>query len=315
MGSIIITSPNTGYGKTAVTCAIAGIFNNPDREILISKIGSDGQNDLSLNQMNELRANSDTIANTRVVESKELLQNAKNHQIIKIIEAASTDPNANLKLADQLDANILIVNAENSDLNDLANLYGSRLGGVILNKTPKYKRTIYERSLPSNAKLLGNLPEERALVASNLATIVEYLNAQYVIGEEHDQRLIRDFLIGGLVLDWGPTYFNTRQDAAVVVRGDRPDVQIAALQSESIKALVLTRGIQPIEYVYYEARQRQIPIIVTKDNTADVANHLGAMPINDQFDHPTKLNSMINLLNSHIDLDPLTELLLQPATQ
>ena len=315
MGSIIITSPNTGYGKTAVTCAIAGIFNNPDQEVLISKIGSDGQNDLSLDQMNEMRAKSDAIANTRVVEPKELLQNAPNHQTIKIVEAAATDPNANLKLAEQLDANILIVNSENSDLNDLTNLYGSRLSGVILNKTPKYKRTLYERSLPSNAKLLGNLPEERALVASNLATIVEHLNAQYVIGEEHGQRLIRDFLIGGLVLDWGPTYFNTRQDAAVVVRGDRPDVQIAALQSESIKALVLTRGIQPIEYVYYEARQRQIPIIVTKDNTADVANRVGDMPINDQFDHPTKLNSMINLLNSHLDLAPFEELLLQPATQ
>ena len=52
------------------------------------------------------------------------------------------------------------------------------------------------------------------------------------------------------------------------MRGDRPDVQMSALTT-STQCLVLTGGIDPIEYVLYEAELEEVPIAVVPSETLD----------------------------------------------
>ena len=101
------------------------------------------------------------------------------------------------------------------------------------------------------------------------------------------------------MLDWGPHYFGSKENVGVVVRGDRPDVQLAALQTDTVRALVLTKGIPPIEYVYYEANQRGIPVVVVPDDTAAAAAKLDSLLPLIEFDHEDKLKRVVR-----VDQDP-----------
>ena len=65
--------------------------------------------------------------------------------------------------------------------------------------------------------------------------------------------------MGGWGLDAGELYFGLRESKAVIVRGDRPDMQMAALTTPTT-CMLLTQGIEPIEYVRNEAELEEVPI-------------------------------------------------------
>ncbi|GIT58485.1 MAG: hypothetical protein Ct9H300mP19_04330 [Dehalococcoidia bacterium] len=132
--------------------------------------------------------------------------------------------------------------------------------------------------------------------------MAEFLDGQFLSGGDQSDQLLDNFLIGGLVLDWGPFYFATRTNTGVIVRGDRPDVQLAAIQTDTTRALLLTKGVRPVEYVIYEAGQRGIPLIVVPGSTHDVAEKLGKGPQPQVgFDHEDKLHRMVELVSEHLE--------------
>ena len=45
-------------------------------------------------------------------------------------------------------------------------------------------------------------------------------------------------MIGGFILDWGPEFFSKFPNTALIVRGDRPDVQLSAIQSGNLNVII-----------------------------------------------------------------------------
>ena len=227
---------------------------------------------------------------------------------------------ADLKLAEKTDALVVLVCGYNDDVPAAAAPYGTRLAGVIVNNVPIYRRNeldsrIAPQIVAAGIKLIGWLPEDRRLLAPTVDLVAEHLDGVLAVCPENKDRLIDNFLIGGLVLDWGPHYFGSKENVGVVVRGDRPDVQLAALQTDTVRALVLTKGIPPIEYVYYEADQRGIPIVVVPDDTAAAAAKLETLLPRIEFDHEDKLTRVVELIKTHLDLDAIRAAASQPATR
>ncbi len=239
---------------------------------------------------------------------------------IDVVEGSSDDPAADLKLAEEADALVVLVCGHNDDAPAAAAEYGSRLAGVVINNVPVYRQNEVEtrvapRIAAAGVKLIGWLPEDRRLLAPTVDLVAEHMGGTVAACAENTNRLIDNFLIGGLVLDWGPHYFGSQENVGVVVRGDRPDVQLAALQTDTVRALVLTKGIPPIEYVYYEADQRGIPIVVVPDDTAAAAAKLETLLPRIEFDHEDKLARVVELIESHLDLDAIRAAASQPATR
>jgi BioD-like phosphotransacetylase family protein len=198
--------------------------------------------------------------------------------------------------------------------------YGSRLAGVIINALPKYRAedadgTVAADLESAGVKLFGSIPDDRRMLAPKLGQVAEFLGGEFLSGDDQSDRLLDNFLIGGLVLDWGPFYFASRKNTGVIVRGDRPDVQLAAIQTDTTRALILTKGIRPVEYVVYEASQREIPLVVVPGNTHDVAEQLEGLQPKVGFDHPDKLARMIELVTEHVNVSALEDQLAQPATR
>ena len=239
---------------------------------------------------------------------------------IDVVEGSTGDPSADLRQAEEADALVVLVGGYNDDAPAAAAEYGSRLAGVVINNVPVYRRNEVEtqiapRIAAAGVKLIGWLPEDRRLLAPTVDLVAEHMGGTVAACEENTDRLIDNFLIGGLVLDWGPHYFGSQDNVGVVVRGDRPDVQLAALQTDTVRALVLTKGIPPIEYVYYEADQRGIPIVVVPDDTAAAAAKLETLLPRIEFDHEEKLTRVVELIESHLDLDAIRDAARQPATR
>jgi hypothetical protein len=217
------------------------------------------------------------------------------------------------RLIDALDAQVLAVEPfdpamDGSDLADVGRRYGERLVGILINGLTRYQSTRASAELataPESAPaVFGIVPEDRRLLGVSVGQLVEHLDGRYVVGDDRGETLVEHFLVGGMGLDSGEVYFGTRDSKAVIVRGDRPDVQMSALTTPTA-CLVLTDDIEPIEYVLYEAELEEVPIAVVGSDTMDTMAALNDVSSRARFDHPAKLQRLSELMGEHVDTDAL----------
>ena len=188
-----------------------------------------------------------------------------------------------------------------------------RLGGLLVNATPPYRTREAALRLLGNTgagdvHLLGVVPEDRMMLAPTVGQLATHLKAQWVLGDGQTDDLVCHVLIGGNLMDPGVTYFGRHQNQAVVVRGDRPDIQLAALGSE-LACLVLTGGHHPIPYVHNEAQQQEVPLLVVESDTHATAASVGGLISRGAVHHRRKANHYAHLLEQHCQTGPLQELL------
>ena len=319
MATLIIASISDRAGKTALAAALAVKFGSDNSPVALGKASSTRKGygaDAALfaSLLPENPAVSGEIGDIASQISK-LADKSK----VVIIEGSS-DPRFNLKLAETTDGLILLVARYGENIPGAAKKYGSRLVGVVINALPRYRGEDVRGSVTADieaagTKLIGTIPDDRRMLAPKLGQVAEFLDGQFLSGEDESDRLLENFLIGGLVLDWGPFYFASRENTGVIVRGDRPDVQLAAIQTDTTRALVLTKGVRPVEYVMYEASQAGIPLVVVPGDTHDVAEKIEGLQPQVGFDHPDKLARMVDLVSEHLDISVLEDQLAQPATR
>ena len=235
-----------------------------------------------------------------------------------LVEGLAASPDANRALAEQLDARVVLVADLDDPVAETAASYGDRLAGVVVNNLPRYRTHQLESEVipaleAADITFLGAVPEDRRLVAVTVRAMCEHLDGRFTGWEERSDELVDYVLIGANILDWGVHYFSSRQNAAVLVRGDRPDIQMAALATP-IKGMILTEGVEPLEYVHYEADQEEVPVAVVAAGTHDAAAALETLQERSRFDHPDKLTRFRELADERIDFELLREALEQPVT-
>ena len=187
------------------------------------------------------------------------------------------------------------------------------LSGILVNAAPPHRLREAAQGLPAQmeawgSRLLGVMPEDRLMLAPTVGQLAERLKAHWVLGQERADDLVCHVLIGGNLMDPGVTYFGRHQDQAVVVRGNRPDIQLAALGSE-LACLALTGGHQPIPYVLHEARQQQVPLLVVEGDTHATAESLGGVASLGTARHPRKAERFLGLLEQRCHGEALAGLL------
>ncbi len=318
MATLVIASISDRSGKTALTGALASLLGTPDAPVAVGKASdSESSGDGDAGVFSSLLPENPAINGTAAdIASK--IADIGDTSRIAIVEGSS-DIRSNLAIANSTDGLVLLIARYGEDIVSVASEYGARLAGVVVNGLPKFRSEDSDGTLATDleaagTRLLGSIPDDRRMLAPRLGQVAEFLGGQFLTGESESDRLLDNFLIGGLVLDWGPFYFSSRENTGVVVRGDRPDVQLAAIQTDTTRALILTKGVRPVEYVIYEAEQRGVPLVVVPGNTHDVAEQLEGLQPLVGFDHADKLERMIALVSESIDIGGLEEQLAQPAT-
>ena len=188
-----------------------------------------------------------------------------------------------------------------------------RLHGLLVNSMPPYRIRACEAELLAQSEgradhILGMIPEDRVMLSPTIGQVAGHLHAQWVLGEEKSDELVPRVLIGGNLMDPGVTYFGRYPEQAVVVRGDRPDIQLAALGSK-LTCLILTGGHQPIPYVYHEAQEQEAPVLVVASDTHATAEAMGGVIAWGTVHHRSKTERFAHLLEKHCEPGLLRELL------
>ena len=114
--------------------------------------------------------------------------------------------------------------------------------------------------------------------------------------------LVENLMLGAMVVDSGLEYFGRKTSKAVVVRGDRPDMQLAALETPT-RCLVLSNSTEaPFYNVRQKAEDKGIPIILTGDDTGTVVTRIEDVLSKAGFNQEKKLPKLAEIIEQHLDL-------------
>ena len=299
MSSIIIVSDKSNSGKTMVRSVVSSYLKS--KKISVSIIPS--LHVLSPSQMESLELSGaevvsgfDTIdANASDKDigkiSEIISSNSRNKMLI--CESNSTDMSHNRKIAEASNSKILLVSDSIDTAEKIRGELGESLAGIIYNNISRHR--IDSVRSASDDGVLSVIPENRHMVSSTVDQYSKHLKGKYLYESDKKNELVLNVLIGGIVLDWSVLYYESQKDVLALIRGDRPDLQLGALQAGgNVKGLVLTKGIEPIEYVTYEAKQLRIPLILVDCDTHEAADRISGIVSKSKFDHADKLERCLS---------------------
>jgi BioD-like phosphotransacetylase family protein len=181
---------------------------------------------------------------------------------------------------------------------------GGAFAGLVLTAVPRGRRaaiadTLGQKGVPS----LALLPEDRSLSSPSIGEMAEALQAETLFADGHTEEVIERVTIASISADPGQAYFARFGRQAVVVRCDKPDLQLAALNAGS-RCLILSGGEIPLAYVSERAEAEGVPLLITGKGTVAAVRALEALYFTSRFNHQ-KAERIGQLAAEHLDYDRL----------
>jgi len=217
-------------------------------------------------------------------------------------------------IAETLEAKVIIVlrypsTLDMSKIVQVAEKLGRSLLGVVINFVPESKIEILRSELTASfneagIKILGILPEMRGLLGISVGELVEILDGETFNSIESTDEIVENIMVGAMALDSGVSYFNVKENKAVVIRGERADMQLAALET-STKCLILTNNVKPLPPVVSQAKDKRVPIIVVKQDTSAVISCIEDILTKASFRSSRKLATFGDVLGRYFDFKSL----------
>lgn len=251
-----------------------------------------------------------------VKESCNAAASGRQAMVIEGLSGAGTDDTAtkaNARLAELLDARAIVVTtfstaADAPKLAAAAKAFGPRFLGAAVIGVPRAKLEKTTADLKAaweaaGVRVLGVLPEDRTLLGVTVAELAKLIDARVASGKTLSG-VAENVLLGALSPDSGIDYFSRKDNKAVILRGDRPDMALAALQT-STACVVLTGGGEPEAIVTLTAEKRRVPVLVTKTDTAATLAAVEKALSQARFRGPRKYDRMDELMAKHFDFASL----------
>jgi len=160
---------------------------------------------------------------------------------------------------------------------------GEHFIGVIFNKvTHEFRQSVDDYIVPflkrRGIDVIGILPHDPLVGSITVEELNEMLGGKVLCCHDRLSNLIERFLIGAMQVDRATEYFKMTKNNAVIVGGDRADIQLSAIESGT-ECLVLTGELYPSELIVSRAEQKNIPIIVIRDDTYTVAKKVERLSV------------------------------------
>jgi len=226
-------------------------------------------------------------------------------------KTGSSQALAGSRIVEALDAKAILIVRYQSDLQvsrivDAARMLGGHFLGVVINAVPprrmdSVKATLVPSIEQSGIKVLGLLPEDRVLLTVSVGELAEHLGGSILNSPERSEELVESIMVGAMSPDPAVSYLSLKQNKAVVTRGDRPDIQLAALQTLT-SCLVLTNNVNPLPNILSRAKVVKVPVVMVKDDTMRTMEALEGVLGKAKFSHEKKVERLEQLLEQHLDL-------------
>lgn len=272
MSSLLISALNPLSGKTAVAVALGQRFKDAGRTVALVRLAGDDHADADAELYAALPFND------RRRPGPVQPQDAVTDEDITLIEAPAGDPRG---LSQSLPAKALVVVAYAhplpADLPSLCEALADSCAGIVINRVPRCRLEATRASVPDvGARLIVLIPEDGVLAAPSLGAIAEALEAEATFPNGVREDIIDRPIISSISADPAQGHVSRHAPNAVIVRGDKPDQQLGALNAGA-PCLIVTGGIPVISYVKQRADEEEIPILGTPYDTVVAVQRLEAL--------------------------------------
>jgi uncharacterized protein len=213
---------------------------------------------------------------------------------------------------------LLIATADRATLPDYilgaADILGERLAGVLFNAVQEHLQEFVDTEAAPfltsrGVPVFGSVPFDAMLSSVTVAEIAEELDGTVLCAEEHVGESVESFMVGAMGQDKALRFFRRRARKVVVTGGDRSDVQLAALETDT-RALVLTGDLSPSPHVLSRAEGLGVPVVLVGLDTLSAVERLerlfGRMRLHD----PAKAARIRAMLTASVDVGALMQALI-----
>jgi BioD-like phosphotransacetylase family protein len=325
LAALYVTSPYAGAGKTAVCAGLGRHLKSDGKKVgffkpLVAEIKSPEAIDSDAQFMKQVLALKEPVGSlcpviggkgklaTKIKQAYAKVSKGKDVVIVEGVwrqRPGGKPAEASREVVAALDARVIIVEPYSEKLAVMPSYkdFGDYLLGLVVNKTPRSR----VKSLPeqlSGVDILGVLPEDRILLSLTVAELAEHIGGEILNSADRASEPVEDFMLGAMTIDSGLDYFGRKDGKAVVVRGERADMQLAALET-STRCLVLSGGVAPGHTVLRKAEAKGIPIILAKGDTTSTVNSIELALGKGKFNQEKKLPRLGEIMEEHFNFKAL----------
>jgi len=177
--------------------------------------------------------------------------------------------------------------------------------GIILNLIPKtdlervkgYATPVFKKH---NVDVLGIIPEHVEIKAPTVKEICEVTKCKILTRGDKLDNLIEEFLVGAMTPESALTYFRRSLRKGVITGGDRTDIQLSALQTDT-SALILTGNFYPDVRVIARAEELGVPVLLVPYDTYSTVRKIGSVTGRIASSDTKKIELAKKLVNDYVD--------------
>ncbi|HEY41821.1 MAG TPA: phosphotransacetylase family protein [Dehalococcoidia bacterium] len=323
MVTLYVTSLAKGSGKTTVCAGIGQRLLNEGKKVGYFKVAPDDQDTTAEGN------DSDAVFMQRILKLKEPLEQicpppGKSgslpdrvkkavNQVSKGKDVLIIEGGNSPEIAKALKAKVIIVDttvdSPGRKLVSASKAFDSLLLGVILNKIPAKQVEEVHSQAPDTfsqkgMNVLAVLPEDRALFTLTVGEVAAQVQGEFLNNADKSEELVENLMLGAMTVDTGPLYYGLKANKAVLLRSERSDMQLAALQTPT-RCLVLSGKRELLPQVMNEAEEKEVPIIQTDDDVASIISGIEDALARNRFNQTQKLPRLAELMEQHVDFGTL----------
>lgn len=155
-------------------------------------------------------------------------------------------------------------------------------------------------------KLLGILPSLRNILPLTIREIADATDSKVLVGQQWLDKEIENLLVGAMTPDSAMKYFKITPSKAVITGGDRTDIILAALKTDTT-ALILTGNIYPEEIVLSEAEKNKVSVLLCPYDTYTTVRKIESYRFTVRYMNMKRLSRLATELEKKIDLPSVLE--------
>jgi BioD-like phosphotransacetylase family protein len=226
-----------------------------------------------------------------------------------------SEAKATLGAVKEMKARVIAVEAytgQPSKYIDIYKWFAESLMGVVLNKVPASQlKSVKDKATAQfgagGIKLLGVIPENRVLLAITIGELADIIQGKILNNPEKSGELVENYMLGAMVVGSGVDYFGRKSGKAAIIHQDRPDMQLAALETPT-SCLVLSGSTRPPIYnVFQKAESRGVPVITAGAGTSEIIASIEGALLRARLHQEKKLAGLAELVKQNLDIKAVVE--------
>jgi BioD-like phosphotransacetylase family protein len=182
---------------------------------------------------------------------------------------------------------------------------GGKMLGAVLNAVPRHRMDFVEKLVvpfleQRGVPVYAVLPLDRVFSSVSIGELAEVLRGEIICRADLAGNLVENLMVGAMSVDSALQYFRRKLNLGVITGGDRPDIQLAALET-STKVLILTGNMQPSPLILSRAEEAGVAVVMVKHDTMTTVQRAEEAFAKTRFHQPKKIQRFEHMLNERFD--------------